>query len=92
MRASCAQRRPGPEPRRDQIVYAPTGFGKTRSTKAGARTPARPGVTGAVNVYYRTLNEGRGQNPGETRHLAQNQIVLIERSTKAGARTPARLS
>ena len=63
----------------------------TRSTKAGARTPATPP---AGNVGYRStavlasLNEGRGANPGDTWRMRHDRMRPV-RSTKAGARTPA---
>ena len=36
-----------------------------------------------------TLNEGRGQNPGDTIRLSDDIIGQEHRSTKAGAKTPA---
>ena len=38
----------------------------TRSTKAGAKTPATPDPPGAPRPRPVALNEGRGQNPGDT--------------------------
>ena len=37
-----------------------------RSTKAGARTPATPGLRGTTGSPCCSLNEGRGANPGDT--------------------------
>ena len=37
----------------------------------------------------RSLNEGRGANPGDTSDKLQRRVVDLARSTKAGARTPA---
>ena len=64
-----------------------------RSTKAGAETPATPwsSVLRVSSLVKRTLNEGRGRDPGDTslpircKHHAQ----VSDRSTKAGAETPA---
>ena len=40
--------------------------GMVRSTKAGARTPATPRRSSRSARTERTLNEGRGANPGDT--------------------------
>ena len=62
-----AQRRPGREPRR-HFDYLETPLGMVdRSTKAGARTPATLRRPCSPRRAARTLNEGRGANPGDTR-------------------------
>ena len=60
-----------------------------RSTKAGARTPATPTPRTGSRGRSRPLNEGRGANPGDTRHGPVEGRQPHVRSTKAGARTPA---
>ena len=84
-----AQRRPGREPRRHSAIGAAVWRGLSRSTKAGARTPAT--LSAPSNKYRASqpLNEGRGANPGDTRDPQQEAAVAHPRSTKAGARTPA---
>ena len=60
-----------------------------RSTKAGARTPATPPGPARCRCSNRTLNEGRGAHPGDTRGLRVDRHGRHARSTKAGAHTPA---
>ena len=61
-----AQRRPGREPRRHRGTAGGQHRRLPRSTKAGARTPATPRVQHVSSPSWRTLNEGRGANPGDT--------------------------
>ena len=83
-----AQRRPGREPRR-HAEFARAIQERLRSTKAGARTPATPGVRPVRVACGAALNEGRGANPGDTPHRRGAAVGSGRRSTKAGARTPA---
>ena len=69
---------------------SPSSAYQLRSTKAGARTPATPGLAESALADAATLNEGRGANPGYTRDSPRD-CETSERSTKAGARTPATL-
>ena len=62
----AAQRRPGREPRRHVQDPGSTFASRSRSTKAGARTPATPGCTCWRARRRCPLNEGRGANPGDT--------------------------
>ena len=57
-------RDPGDTPRCH--VHQP--FLRTRSTKAGAETPATPPRSGGVAETGPPLNEGRGRDPGDTLH------------------------
>ena len=67
-----------------------------RSTKAGALTPATPRRSGRSTcaiTHPRSLNEGRGSHPGDTRPGKTGRWTgrKHDRSTKAGALTPATL-
>ena len=64
---------------------------EARSTKAGASTPAtRADVTVfSSTLVLKSLNEGRGFHPGDTRPGRQFPAPPFLRSTKAGASTPA---
>ena len=61
-----AQRRPGNQPRRHLRVRDQIPGDELRSTKAGESTPATPGQAWIGSGSRRTLNEGRGINPGDT--------------------------
>ena len=92
--ASGAQRRPGRLPRRHCAPRPRAGWGcRTRSTKAGALTPATLDIRHFCPVCSLdplTLNEGRGAYPGDTRRRPpSHQTPWAARSTKAGALTPA---
>ena len=60
-----------------------------RSTKAGAETPATQDAARQVRHRARTLNEGRGRDPGDTPLVPPGLADILRRSTKAGAETPA---
>ena len=63
-----AQRRPGHQPRRHcGSAGLGSGFRRVRSTKAGASAPATLHRTPRCPDVQRTLNEGRGISPGDTR-------------------------
>ena len=86
----CAQRRPGPRPRRHRYRRGGHGDNGGRSTKAGAETPATrlPELPGRDHEIMRSTKAGAetpatpvsGRSACYPRHL---------RSTKAGAETPA---
>ena len=87
-----AQRRPGREPRR----HAPVP-GRQPHVCAAQRRPGREPRRHPVRVREgrirpRTLNEGRGANPGDTSPDRRCATRFATRSTKAGARTPATLA
>ena len=60
----------------------------SRSTKAGAETPATRESNPRCTRGGSALNEGRGRDPGDTR-TAKRPLGSVGRSTKAGAETPA---
>jgi len=86
----AAQRRPGPKPQRHgpQGERGPAGSA-SRSTKAGAETPATPSPGCSRREATSTLNEGRGRNPSDTPDHVHQGALDAPRSTKAGAETPA---
>ena len=86
---SYAQRRPGPRPRRHEKSRRVHGDGRGRSTKAGAETPATRFIPPSESTGSRSLNEGRGRDPGDTPPAADEVLGPLRRSTKAGAETPA---
>ena len=51
---------------------------RRRSTKAGGRTPATPAekASGTSHSRPRSLNEGRGSNPGDTRHWSASRAPI----------------
>ena len=61
-----AQRRPGPRPRRHAGVHEVRKPVATRSTKAGAETPATPTTRRRLPMYLTRSTEGRGRDPGDT--------------------------
>ncbi len=71
------------------VARAVRAFGPVRSTKAGASTPATPRRRTTRRRSRRSLNEGRGLDPGNTGCPWCSCLLLLERSTKAGASTPA---
>ena len=86
-----AQRRPGPEPRRDSSASSTAGRGATSLNEGRGQNPGETVDEAGGGGYQSPLNEGRGQNPGETTvGLALVGQAITARSTKAGARTPAR--
>ena len=60
-----------------------------RSTKAGPQPRRHPAREPRPCRRARTLNEGRGLNPGDTETRQLHHHRLPVRSTKAGASTPA---
>ena len=76
-----AQRRPGREPRRHPPRPAGRFAAAVRSTKAGARTPATRGCAPTGRSRRRSLNEGRGANPGDTRVMpdADGRAITAQR-------------
>ncbi len=63
-----AQRRPGRQPQRHRLKRLPEQSGDQRSTKAGASAPATRGrPSGDMARSMKTLNEGRGVSPSDTR-------------------------
>ena len=63
---TCAQRRPGPRPRRHAHERFFQVRHDLRSTKAGAETPATPLISPSGGFVLSPLNEGRGRDPGDT--------------------------
>ena len=87
---SCAQRRPGREPRRHGGGEGFGGGEPERSTKAGARTPATLTMPESGVSYAFTAQRRPGREP--RRHpcyYSRARAHRPDRSTKAGARTPA---
>ena len=66
MKINPAQRRPGPKPRRHLPAVCIVQLARLRSTKAGAKTPATRQRVVSISLVVTSLNEGRGQNPGDT--------------------------
>ena len=65
----------------------------SRSTKAGASTPATLGTLPLSSKYHRRAQRRPGHQPRRHRHnIRVVRIALDIRSTKAGASTPATLS
>ena len=86
----CAQRRPGRDPRRQDVQRRLGRQWRARSTKAGERSPA----TGLILCLYLildiSLNEGRGEIPGDRLYREPSSATRrYRRSTKAGERSPA---
>ena len=83
-----AQRRPGREPRRHPPSANVRRCTRTRSTKAGARTPATPkGEPRELRQFARSTKAG-ARTPATLTVRSQTRED-DRRSTKAGARTPA---
>ena len=83
----CAQRRPGPRPRRHPTGHDRLVRGILAQRRPGPRPRRHPDHVTPETIVQATLNEGRGRDPGDTRptYSVQDQ----PRSTKAGAETPA---
>ena len=90
---SCAQRRPGPRPRRHRCSRRrDAGPLETRSTKAGAETPATPlTVLAPCSSGDKRSTKAGAETPAtQVVHLhVAPDLRSQQRSTKAGAETPA---
>ncbi len=87
--SGSAQRRPGREPRRHASRRCSL-TGITSAQRRPGREPRRHAVSAAMRrSRLRSLNEGRGANPGDTPVAGLPKAAEVGRSTKAGARTPA---
>ena len=80
---TVAQRRPERQPRRHLRERWQSGCELfKRSTKAGASTPATPGLAMDSGRFVQALNEGRSVNPGDTR--AFSSLSSTRRSLNEG--------
>ena len=87
----CAQRRPERQPRLHPRRPACAQPRQSRSTKAGASTPATRIPRSTAWTWPAPLNESRSVNPGYTGLQVIGEVRGGRRSTKAGASTPATL-
>ena len=86
-----AQRRPERQPRLHPRRPACAQPRQSRSTKAGASTPATRIPRSTAWTRPAPLNESRSVNPGYTGLQVIGEVRGGRRSTKAGASTPATL-
>ena len=84
-----AQRRPERSPRRHPARGRGAPPGPSRSTKAGAFTPATRGTSSCEHARYINRSTKAGAFTPATQVLSFGQQPLPLRSTKAGAFTPA---
>ncbi len=86
----CAQRRPGPEPRRHDRTRADRRARPVALNEGRGRNPGDTSRSRCTDGRCRhPLNEGRGRNPGDTVASRYHGRRDADRSTKAGAGTPA---
>ena len=87
---SGAQRRPGPRPRRHEIIQELShAENQTAQRRPGPRPRRHRNKWDGLTRCPASLNEGRGRDPGDTILQGHTGTEKPQRSTKAGAETPA---